>query len=94
MTTSVAKEMKLGETGTAIVRCFPPRGYGYRLDFQIKYEVKAITSDPSPALTELREAQLITRSYVPRNCGPGWYCYRLTAKGRRLRQSLDAEASE
>lgn len=81
-------ETMLSEAAMATVRCFPPRGYGYRMEYHIEYELKTMTDNPSPALTELGEARLISRFYVPQNCGPGYFGYRLTSKGRTLRQSM------
>lgn len=33
---------------TAVLASFPPRGYGYLVDYAISYRVSHLTGDPSP----------------------------------------------
>lgn len=85
---------ELSEIGRAIVQCFPPRGYGGRADRDISFHVKKFTTEPKPHVSELVESGLMVEHFVPMNCGPGWYYYTLTAKGRRLRQAMIPEPTK
>jgi hypothetical protein len=81
-------DSELGDIGRAIVQCFSPRGYGGRADRDISFHVKEITAPSEPHVSELAEAGVMVEHFVPMNCGPGWYYYTLTAKGRRLRRAM------
>ena len=79
---------ELSDIERVIVGCFPPRGYGGRADRDLIHRAKDLTEDPKMHISELVELGVMIEAHVPMNCGPGWYYYRLTASGRRLRQAM------
>lgn len=79
---------ELSEVQCAIVGCFPPRGYDGRTDLDLAHRVKDLVDHPQKHISELVELEVMVEHFVPRNCGPGWCYYTLTAKGRRLRQAM------